>query len=261
MTKNKNVVCIKWGTVYKAEDVNRLFNMVMRNTKEKINFYCFTEDSEGFEEGIIVKPLPSLDTIDEYKLKYAYQKEAGLCDDNLGGLNGERVVFFDLDIVIVGNIDNFFDYPQDDKFYIINDPNTKGDKVGQATCYSWVVGTLGYIKEYYEQNPKEVVDKFYNASQEYLSSKVIERYGKLNFWPNDWICSFRFDCMPKFGPLRHFITPSLPKNKPSLKIVNFHGDPEVRDAIKGYWYIRPGQGWKKLYKACKPTPWIKDYWY
>lgn len=261
MIKNNNVVCIKWGNVYNAKDVNRLYNMIKRNTKENINFYCFTEDSEGIQDGIIVKPLPELNTIEEYKLKYAYQKEAGLCDDNLGGLKGQRVLFFDLDIVIIDNIDDFFKYPEDDKFYIINDPNTRGDKVGQATCYSWVVGTLGYVKEYYEKNPKEVVDKFYNASQEYLSSKVIEKYGKLNFWPNNWICSFRFDCMPKFGPLRHFITPSIPKNMPNLKIINFHGDPKPIDAINGYWYIRKGQKWKKLYKACKPTKWIEDYWY
>lgn len=261
MNKSKNVICIKWGTVYSADDVNKLHNMVKRNSSYNIDFYCFTEDSEGLNEDIIVKPLPILDTIEGYRRKYAYEKEAGLCDDNLGNLNGERVFFFDLDVVIVSSLDDLFSYPKEDKFYIINDWNTKGETVGQATCYSWEVGTLGYIKEYYEKNPKEVVDKFYNASQEYLSSKVIEKYGKLNFWPEDWFCSFRFHCMAKFGPLRHFITPSIPKNMPNLKVINFHGYPKPEDAIKGFWYIKEGQNWKKLYKVCKPTPWIKDYWY
>lgn len=261
MQQSINVICIKWGKVYSSDDVNKLYGMVKRNCNLNINFFCFTENEEGLDDGIIVKSLPVLNTYKEYQNKHAYLKEAGLCDDNLGNLNGKRVFFFDLDVVIISNLDELFLYPKEDNFYIINDWNTKGNQVGQATCYSWVVGTLGFIKEYYEKNPKEVVDKFYNASQEYLSSKVIEKFGKLNFWPENWFCSFRFHCMCKIGPLRHFVTPSIPKNMPGLKVINFHGYPKPEDAIKGYWYIKNGQKWKKLYKVCKPTLWIKDYWY
>lgn len=260
MNTNKNVVCIKWGTVYDADDVNKLYNMVQKNTSYNINFYCFTDNSEELNEKIIAKPLPTLDTILEYQHKYAYEKEAALCDDNLGGLKGQRVVFFDLDVLIISNIDALFTYPKDNLFYIINDWNSKGNLIGQATCYSWVVGTLGYIKEYYENNPKEVVDKFYNASQEYLSSKVIEKFGALHFWPDEWFCSFRFHCMPKFGPMRHFIAPSVPKDMPDLKVINFHGYPKPKEAVKGIWKIKKGQFWKKIYKKCKPCPWIEKYW-
>ncbi|DAB34855.1 MAG TPA: hypothetical protein CFH82_03865 [Sulfurospirillum sp. UBA12182] len=265
MQKEVNVICIKWGTAYKPEYVNKLKNMISRNTSYIVNFYCFTDDSEGLDNEIIIKPLPQLNTQQEYQTKYAYRKEAGLCDDNLGNLNGKRVFFFDLDMVIISNLDEFFSFPQNDKFYIINDWNTKGDTVGQASCYSWVVGTLGYIKKYYEENPKKVVDKFFTASQEYLSSKIIEKYGKLNFWPDDWFCSFRFHCMPKFGPLRHFLVPKIPKNKIGLKAIAFHGVPNPKEAIDGVWLdksgIKPLKSWKRLYKACLPTLWIKDYWY
>ena len=138
------------------------------------------------------------------------------------------------------------------------DWNTKGESVGQASCYSWVVGTLGFVKEYYEKNPKEVVDNFFTASQEYLSSKVIEKFGELNFWPGDWFCSFRFHCMPKFGPSRHFVAPKIPQNE-NLKFIVFHGTPNPREAIKGIWELKStDKSWKRLYKVCKPTTWIKD---
>ena len=166
---------------YDAEYVNKLSNMIKRNTSYEIDFFCFTDDTKGLNEDIITKPLPVLDTIKEYQTKYAYRKEAALCDDTLGDLTDQRVFFFDLDVVVISNLDEFFDFPQDDKFYIINDWNTKGDTVGQASCYSWQVGTLGYIKKYFEENPKQIVDKFFTASQEYLSSKVIEKYGRNNF--------------------------------------------------------------------------------
>jgi hypothetical protein len=259
MRTYKNVICIKWGAAYDAEYVNKLYSMVKENSKYEIRFFCFTENSEGLDSDINVRPLPILHTEPEYQTKYVYRKEAGLCDDELGGLQGERVFFFDLDIVIVGNLDEFFEYPKNDGFYIINDWNTKSDKIGQASCYSWVVGTLGFVKEYYEQHPKEVIDRFFTASQAYLSSKVIEKYGKLNFWPKGWFCSFRFHCMCKVGPLRHFIAPKIPKIE-GLKAVVFHGEPNPREAILGIWKIKKGQGWKRLYKVCKPTKWIEAYW-
>ena len=262
-----NVICIKWGNAYSAEDVNKLFHSVVRYTFfHQVNFYCFTDDSKGLDKEIIVKPLPVLNVAPEDN-KYAYKKEAGLCDDHLGGLTGKRVFFFDLDSLIVGALDSFFAYPQGDKFYTINDwkhrRGKKANKVGQASCYSWVVGTLGYVKKYFEEHPKEMVARYYTASQEYLSAKVIEKEGKLNFWPDNWFKSYRFHCMPN-PLLRWFVTPRLPKVK-GLKMVAFHGLPGIADAIKGIWTTdkscpkRP-KGYKHLYKHVKPADWIKEYW-
>jgi len=258
--KIKNVICIKWGDYYEPQYVNKLYNMIKRNTSYDIHFYCFTEDASDLDEDIIIKPLPTLDTIEEYKTKYSYRKEAALCDDFLGGLENQRVFFFDLDVVIISNLDEFFEYPKDDKFYIINDWHSKGNKVGQASCYSWVVGTVGYVKKYFEQNPKEVTDRFFTASQEYLSSKIIEKNGHLNFWPQSWFCSFRFHCLHKIGPLRHFIAPKIPQNRENLKVIVFHGIPNPKEAILGLWPDKRNVKWKKLYKVCKPTKWIEEYW-
>ena len=262
MNSKVNVICIKWGDAYDASYVNILYNMIKRNTSYDIDFYCFTDNTEDLLTEIIVKPLPTLNTKEEvYRTIYAYRKEAGLCDDELGGLKGQRVFFFDLDVVIVSNLDELFNYPRNRDFYIINDWNSKGNRVGQASCYSWVVGTLGYIKTYYEAHPKEVVEKYFTASQEYLSDKVIEKYGALNFWPENWFASFRFHCMPKFGPFRHFIMPSIPKNRPGLKVIVFHGMPNPREAIFGIWKLKKNEAWKRIYKVCKPTTWIKNYWH
>ena len=69
--KKVNAICIKWGTAYEAEYVNKLKNMIKRNTSYEVSFYCFTDDSNGFDEDIIVKPLPVLNTLKEYQTKYA----------------------------------------------------------------------------------------------------------------------------------------------------------------------------------------------
>lgn len=262
MNKKINVICIKWGELYDASFVNKLNSMVKRNTSYEIDFYCFTENSKDFDDDIIVKPLPILNTIEGYDHIFSYRKEAALCDDNLADLNGQRVFFLDLDMVAISNLDDLFNYPKDDKFYIINDWHTNGNHVGQASCYSWVVGTLGYIKKDYEDNPKAVLDEFGSAAQEYLSSKVIEKFSKLNFWPEDWFCSFKFHCMPKFILFRYFFEPKIPENMKGLKFIAFHGTPNPNEAIEGRWEQKDGKSkWKKIYKVCKPTKWIEDYWY
>lgn len=254
--KSVNVICIKWGTLYSCQDVNLLYSMVKRNiSKYELNFYCFTEITDGLDSGIHVRPLPVMN-MDPAELKYAYRKEAGLCDDDLGGLNGERVLFFDLDVVITGSLDCFFEYATGDDFVIINDWNTKGDHVGQATCYSWRVGTLGYIKRYFEENARSVIARYGTASQEYLSSKIIEKRGSLKFWPEEWCRSFKVHALPSWYK-RPFVTPSLPDG---TKVLAFHGRPKIQDAIKGVWSPHGTPLHKRIYKTIKPSPWILDYW-
>lgn len=257
-----NIIAILWGTAYTEADVNTLYAMIRRNTSFPLTFHLFSEEAlPGLDQQIIRHPEPTMRIAPEHN-RYAYRKEAGLCDDNLGGLTGQRVFFFDLDVLIMNNLDELFTYPQGNSFYIINDWNTKGDQVGQATCYSFVVGTLGFIRENFEKNPGPIIDQFGTASQEYLSSMVIERFGKLNFWPAEWFQSFRFHCLP-FAFLRHFLPPHPPQK--ATKVLAFHGHPDIQDAIAGRWsppnIKKAARGWKKIYKACRPTPWIKDYWH
>ena len=61
--------------------------------------------------------------------------------------------------------------------------------------------------------------------------------------------------------LRHIFTPTLPP-KDTL-VLAFHGNPNIQDAILGRWSPptakKAAKGWKKLYKTCRPTKWIKDY--
>jgi len=253
-----DVICIKWGTWYTAEYVNKLKRMVKRNTSYEVAFHCFTEIAEGLDSDVIVHPLPVMH-MDMADCKGAFIKEAGLCDDTLGGLTGKRVFYFDLDSLIVGTLDDLFAYPRGDGFYIVRDWAHPQGNVGQASLYSWRVGTLGHIKTFFEQNAKAMFKKYGSASQEYLSDKVVEKFGALNFFPENWICSFRFHCLP-LGILRWFVAPRIPNWK-GLKMVAFHGLPKMSDAIIGVWPIfKRRDGWKKIYKHVKPTPWIVEHW-
>ena len=252
-----HLVTIKWGNKYPASDVNKLYASAKRHIHaHDLQFHCFTEDATGLHPQIHVHPLPQI-AVPPEALKYVYRKEVGLCDDALGGLTGQRVLFLDLDVLITGDLDDMLRFPQGDAFVIINDWNTKDNSVGQASCYSWVVGTLGFVKSHFEADPHAVIDRYFTASQAYLSAQVIERYGALQFWPQAWCRSFKKHALPPWY-LRLFVMPRLPEH---TKILAFHGDPKIADALRGVWQEAKRIPWyKRCYKTLRPSTWIAEYW-
>lgn len=251
-----------WGTIYNEQDANNLYSMICRNTSFPVCFHLFSvEPLPGLNPKILKHPEPDLNVPSAHR-KRNYRKTIGLCDPNLAGLAGKRIFVFDLDVLIMSNLDELFTYPEGDQFYIIKDWKHKDGSVGQGTCFSFVVGTFGFVKEAFEADPEAVVNQYGSATQQYLSKKLIEKYGKLNFWPEEWFQSFRYHCLPP-ALLRSISTPQRPK--PETKVLAFHGCPGIRDAILGQWsdpgYGKAPKGWKRLYKTCRPTPWVKEYWH
>jgi hypothetical protein len=257
-----HIVASQWGTAYNEQDANNLFAMICRNTSFPICFHLFSnEPLPDLNPKILKHPEPALNVPKEHSRRN-YRKTVGLCDNALAGLTGKRIFIFDLDVLIVGNLDELFTYPQGEQFYIIKDWKQRDGTVGQGTCFSFVVGTFGFVKEKFEADPMAVISKYGSATQQFLSMMLIQKFGKLTFWPESWFQSFRYHCLPS-PLLRRFLTPVRPKC--GTKVLAFHGHPDIRDAIQGQW-SKPGtgkeaKGLKKLYKACKATPWIEEYWH
>ncbi|MDZ7734972.1 MAG: hypothetical protein U5P41_01650 [Gammaproteobacteria bacterium] len=103
-----NVICMKWGTAYSADDVNMLYRMVGRNLSRPHRFVCFTDDPAGLETGIEHFPLPAV-RVPEHLQHEAWYK-LGTFSYPLADLEGEAL-FLDLDIIIVDSIDCFFEHP------------------------------------------------------------------------------------------------------------------------------------------------------
>jgi hypothetical protein len=94
-----NVVCVKWGTKYGPEYVNRLQKMVRKNLSIPHNFICYTDDNKGLECDVIM--IPKSDNLEIYWNKLGLFKSwmfKGTC------------LYFDLDVVIQDNIDDLLGY-------------------------------------------------------------------------------------------------------------------------------------------------------
>ena len=107
MTEPVLILTMKWGTLYGAEDVNRLHAQVRRHLARPHRFVCFTDDPAGLDPGVEAMPLPELG-LPEGSTDTRWRKLA-LFNPDLG-LEG-TALFLDLDLVIVGPLDPFFEVP------------------------------------------------------------------------------------------------------------------------------------------------------
>lgn len=94
-----NVMCVKWGTKYSAEFVNKLYSMVKRNLNADFDFYCYTDDPSGVQNSINCIPITS-------DLEKWWPKIDLLGRFNESGTN----ILFDLDIVIINPLDKLLAY-------------------------------------------------------------------------------------------------------------------------------------------------------
>jgi len=236
-----NIICMKWGDKFPAEYVNRLYGMVARNLNLSFRFVCFTENSNGIRDEVEIQGLPELDlppgAPERGWRKLTVFKEA------FGGLKG-KTLFLDLDIVIVGNLDKFFTHSGE--FLIAHDKKNSTKIEGNSSVFRFEIGQYSQILDYFEKN-SELVKNEVRHEQAYLS-REIHKLGKLEYWPDEWVPSFKYRCCPSWIK-SWFKAPFIPDN---AKVIIFHGLPNPPEAIKGI------SG--KWYRHIQPSLWIAQHW-
>ena len=116
----KQIICIKWGTKFGPEFVNRLHGMVARNITPPFKLYCFTDDGTGLHPDIGVRPLPEFEYQAPVNTKGKWPKSRLWGD--LGDVTGV-VLFLDLDVIVTGNLDDFFAFGEPDDTVLGLNPN------------------------------------------------------------------------------------------------------------------------------------------
>ncbi|HCU65723.1 MAG TPA: glycosyltransferase [Rheinheimera sp.] len=242
-----NILCIKWGKKYGPDYVNKLYNMVSRNLTLPFRFICLTDDAEGIDASKVeVKDIPKVgfadfDNREPWSFGHGWLKVTSFADP-LYDLTGPTL-FIDLDVVIVGNIDCFFE--PEGEFRVIKEWDKK-DETGNTSVYRFNIGAHADLIENLKNNKDKVLASVRNE-QEYVTS-YLNKQGKLQYWPAGWCVSFKRHCMPK-GIMSFFKPATIPEG---AKIVAFHGKPNPPDAILGV------SG--KWYRRVLPVQWVADLW-
>ena len=245
-----NILCLKYGTRYPAHYANRLFAGVKRNLERPFEFYCCTDDPEGLESDIQIIPFPENPGLKSHWPHVLVKLM--LTKDGFGGLSGPTL-FLDLDLVIMNELDSFFDY-EPGRFCIIHNwvnrrKHLTGQRpdVGNSSVFRFDAGPASdSIYQTFLAEMERAEDRaIFNTEQAFMT------YAMKNpvWWPESWVRSYKWNCRPAF-PLNLILKPTPPKD---CRILVFHGRPDPEEAIVGF------KG-KKIHHSMKAAPWIEDHW-
>lgn len=250
------ILCMKWGSRYGPEYVNRLKDGVAKHLPIPHRFICFTDDNSGLDPEVEIFPLPKLN-LPEGSEDRRWQKLA-LFNKELFGLQG-TALFLDLDVVVVADLKPLFTVEGD--FLIIRDDNLFRRKpfrwlkpelnrflatVGNSSVFRFCIGAHSYILDNYTADPVAAM-RDYKISQQFQSAQLAQ-HGQLAYWPKSWCISFKNHCVPH-ATKSFFVDPTLPK---TARIVVFAGDPKMADVIAG-----EGGKW---YRKIGDIDWLKSAW-
>lgn len=240
------VLCMKWGTLYGAGDVNALYRGVRRHLSRPFRFICLTDDASGLDPGVEPRPLPSL-ALPDGNQDTRWRKVALFGDL---GIEGEAL-FLDLDLVILGGLDAFFDHPgdvvmvRDDDLFRpkpLRRINPARDRflhmVGNTSVFRFRLGTHPEVERHYLHDPQSAAARYEHEQQ--MVSDVLFRQGALSYWPKGWCVSFKNHCVGR-GVQSWLSDPAPPEG---ARIVLFAGAPKMADVLAGRggtWYRRIGR--------------------
>ena len=252
--KHVNVICIKWGTLFGSEYVNRLYSGVRRNLQADLRFFCMTEDTQGLHPNIELLELPEEpftapmnEALAVAKRKGAMRKTSlfrnGLIPDLKGPLLG-----FDLDVVITGDLTPIWEMSPG-KVIMRHDwvEARRGRPTGHGSVFRFDPSLHEYLYNEMAENPYQEVKKARGSEQRYTSHKAMD-HGDFAYIPNELVVSFKHSCLD-LPPLNYLRPPSLPSN---ARVVCFHGRPKMDEAVDGY------RG--SLLRWSQPAEWLKEHW-
>ena len=198
------VACVKTGNMYGPEYVNKLYAMVARNLPDGMpgRFVCFTDDADGLLPQVETRPIMGEGLEGWWAKLWLFSDEAFEL--------GDRIVYLDLDTVIIGPLDDIVSY--DGPFAALRD--FYRPEALQSSVMSWESGYMTDIWDRWEEAGRPIID---GGDQEWIRRVVMDFPHfdrRVDFWQDLFLgvfCSYKRDCHP-YPPT-------------AARVVVFHGEP------------------------------------
>ncbi len=227
------LLCLKHGTKYGPEYVNKLFNMVERNCTVSYEFVCLTDDASGLDPRIKTISLPS--NLQGWWCKpYMYSKDLPI--------NG-TILYMDLDVVIASNIDKLFSY-QPNQWCTIRDftRTMRPDwKKYNSSVVRFKTGQLDHVWTEFQKDQHNIQRKFH-GDQDWLFDAT--RKNQAILYPDSWILSWKWE-VRRSKEFAHHGTKGNKKfrviedvtPKDDCCVCVFHGDPNPHNC-EDPWVVK-----------------------
>ena len=208
-----NFACVCYGDKYSVEYVQKLYNMVKRNTTIPTNFIVFTDHvkmHKMVEGDIDIRKFPETDLQGWWNKMQLFSEEAELRGPCL---------YMDLDVVIIDNIDKLATFGDEKTFGVINDFNLKTKEYNSSIMkFNNEIATDLVWKPFLQD--KANLMKL-QGDQNAMSRLVMNSEHK-KVMPDEWTFSYKWYSRqdPRFDKSRWTF-----ENKESASVAVFHGRP------------------------------------
>ena len=237
-----HVVCLKHGDKYGPDYVNKLFNMVCRNTRYELgvdfDFTCYTELRTGIDGAIRRMELPRTDIMGWWHKLWFFSPEF------VTTVGPGQVLYLDLDTVIVGNIDEFMDFESiDAPLALLRDvgswrkPQPPANVNWGSAIMSWQVGWGHQIWKSFTRDVGQEMRSHGHGDQGYI--KYMVPPGDVVFWqdflsPRSQLVSYKWQMR---DPNKGIPDPPVPDG---VTMIVFHGVPRPHEVsnltfIQEHW--------------------------
>jgi FkbM family methyltransferase len=226
LAKICNVVCVNWGTKYSPKFVSRLYHMVKKNTSSSFRMYCLTDKPDIYQDPIIpVKLEPGFEGW--WNKMQLFKKDV---------LPQGEYLYFDLDVVIVDNIDCFFDFEGFGitRDFINPDNGLLGGKEYNSSIMRFTQDEA--LWNYFLNNQprwRTAQQKISFFGDQNVISDYLNVTGFNQPFPDDWIWSFKVGSTRGRRPLEKskHLGSTIPN---SGKVCVFHGRPNPDEVNVGW---------------------------
>jgi len=232
---SRNIICVHVGDKYSSDYVEKLYRACIKHNREDFVF-TILHDNKSYDLNhsnvrlVEVESMPfvSLHNRWWYKMQ-AFRKDVADCYQNL---------LLDLDIVIMNNMDKFWQY-NPDNFVIIQDFNRHwfpNYKRSNSSVVKFTPDIANKIYDSFINDPINHVRKF-RGDQDWFDEYVTDKV----WWPKKWAMSWKWEVysggMVTCNSNQYHSIKTL--IDPETSMLVFHGKPDPHevpdDIIKLNW--------------------------
>jgi hypothetical protein len=223
--------CVIHGNAYSWTYVERLYNMLSRHISQGIRLHVYTESDRPVPAPMIKHVLPAWG-IQEPKRSWWYKMKLFDSAEHAGPL-----LYFDLDTVIVNNIDWILKLPPS-WFWTVRDFKYLWRPMYYSINSSimwWDTRKFDYVWQDFQQQNLQQIMKQYRGDQDYLA-KIVEN-NHVRYLDSERVKSWRWECLNggyNFKRRNYQSTDANTVLDQTTDILVFHGNPkpaEIQDPV------------------------------
>ena len=216
------VLCVRFGTKYGIEYVEKLRNMVSRHLTVPYEFACITDDPTPISGvRLIVQPL--------FEYRQLWWHKVHMFDPQLE--TASVILYFDLDVVICNSINRLV-LIDPKKLYGIRDFNRKFMPNLDYLNSSVMCWARGHHSELYTKFKTDTHRALMlRGDQDWIWAQSKR---DIQFWPTEWIQSYKWEIRSKSELVERsgdsgfkFVSDVQPS--PECCVAVFHGNPNPAD--------------------------------